>query len=88
MGISWEPAVNSTSDKHIVKLLLTSAGIKNKSIETALIELLGKPIAESRALFIPTGMYLFPRHASSAWQVFCGRAKPVSANSVGRPWAC
>ena len=31
-----------------MKLLLTSAGIKNPSIHDALVELLGKPIAESR----------------------------------------
>jgi len=30
-----------------VKLLLTSAGIKNASIHDALVGLLGKPIAES-----------------------------------------
>ena len=32
-----------------MKLLLTSGGIKNASIEKALIDLLGKPIAESDA---------------------------------------
>ena len=40
-----------------MKLLLTSAGIKNQSIHGALVELLGKPIAESNALCIPTGAY-------------------------------
>jgi hypothetical protein len=34
-----------------MKLLLTSAGISNTSIRNALVDLLGKPIAESRALF-------------------------------------
>ncbi|MEA2676601.1 MAG: hypothetical protein QOJ81_742 [Chloroflexota bacterium] len=29
-----------------VKLLLASAGIKNKSIQNALVEMLGKPISE------------------------------------------
>jgi len=43
-----------------VKLLLTSAGIKNRSIENALVELLGKPIAESNALCIPTASYGHP----------------------------
>ncbi len=43
-----------------MNLLLTSAGIKNKSIHDALVDLLGKPIAESNALFIPTGIYPFP----------------------------
>jgi dipeptidase E len=40
-----------------MKLLLTSAGIKNTSIQDALVDLLGKPIAESDALCIPTGAY-------------------------------
>jgi dipeptidase E len=40
-----------------VKLLLTSAGIKNPSIEAALVKLLGKPIAECDALAIPTASY-------------------------------
>ena len=35
-----------------MKLLLTSAGIKNTSILDALVDLLGKPIAESDALGI------------------------------------
>lgn len=40
-----------------MKLLLTSAGISNESIHNALVGLLGKPISESRALFIPTAIY-------------------------------
>jgi dipeptidase E len=40
-----------------VKLLLTSAGIKNPSINAAMLELLGKPIAECDALCIPTASY-------------------------------
>jgi dipeptidase E len=43
-----------------VKLLLTSSGISNPTIEAALVDLLGKPIAESSALFVPTGIYPFP----------------------------
>src|SRR5687768_10821309 len=50
-----------------MKLLLASAGIKNKSIERALVEMLGKPIAESSALAIPTAGYghpsVTPEHA-------------------------
>jgi dipeptidase E len=37
-----------------VKLLLTSGGITNDSIRNVLVEMLGKPIAESDALLIPT----------------------------------
>lgn len=40
-----------------MKLLLTSAGISNPSIHAALLELTGKPIAECKALFIPTAIY-------------------------------
>jgi dipeptidase E len=40
-----------------MRLLLTSAGIKNASIRDALVALLGKPIAESTALCIPTASY-------------------------------
>jgi dipeptidase E len=40
-----------------MKTLLTSSGISNPSINDALVELLGKPIAESRALVIPTAIY-------------------------------
>ena len=43
-----------------MKLLLTSAGIKNASIREALVDLLGKPIAEASALCIPTAGYGHP----------------------------
>ncbi len=43
-----------------MKFLLTSSGISNPSIHEALVGLLGKPIAESSALFVPTGMHPFP----------------------------
>jgi dipeptidase E len=46
--------------------LLTSSGIKNKSIHDALVDLLGKPIAGSNALFIPTAIYPFPGGAGIA----------------------
>ncbi len=40
-----------------MKLLLTSAGIKNPSINAAMVDLLGKPIAECDALAIPTATH-------------------------------
>jgi dipeptidase E len=55
-----------------MKLLLTSAGIKNVSIRETLVDLLGKPIAESNALCIPTAMYAMPGGANSAWRFFNG----------------
>jgi len=57
-----------------MKLLLTSAGIKNETIHASLVELLGKPIAESSALVIPTAIYAFPGGAQGAWRIIAGRA--------------
>ena len=57
-----------------MKLLLTSAGIKNASIHNALLELLGKPIAECSALCIPTSSYGHPMAGpSAAWRFISGR---------------
>jgi dipeptidase E len=39
-----------------MKLLLTSAGIRNASIHDALLDLLGKPIAECSAICITTAI--------------------------------
>ena len=43
-----------------LKLLLTSGGITNPSILDALVDLLGKPIADSTALCIPTAQWGHP----------------------------
>jgi dipeptidase E len=61
----------------IVKLLLTSAGVKNASIQGALVELLGKPIAESSALCIPTAQYGHPMVGPGvrAWQFISGNSE-------------
>ncbi len=59
-----------------MRALLTSAGIKNSSIHDALIDLLDKPIAQSHALFIPTGVYPFPGGPGRAWRAICGKASP------------
>lgn len=56
-----------------MKFLLTSAGIKNTSIHDALVGLLGKPIAESSALCIPTATYAIPDGADHAWRFISGR---------------
>lgn len=51
-----------------MKFLLTSAGISNSSIRNALIDLLGKPIAASTALFIPTAAHSIPDGPSEIWR--------------------
>ncbi len=43
-----------------MKFLLTSGGITNDSIRNALVDLLGKPISDSSALYIPTALYANP----------------------------
>jgi len=55
-----------------MKLLLTSAGISNASIHKALVELLGKSIAESKALFIPTAIWGIRDGANIIRGVICG----------------
>jgi dipeptidase E len=55
-----------------MKLLLTSAGISNASIRNALVELLGKPVAEASALFIPTAIYGIAGGAEILRKVICG----------------
>jgi dipeptidase E len=56
-----------------MKFLLTSAGIKNASIHNALVNLLGKPIAEANALCIPTASYAIPNGPVQAWRFISGR---------------
>jgi dipeptidase E len=59
-----------------MRLLLTSSGINNTSIHDALVDLLGKPIAESSALCIPTAAYACPGvGAGMAWRLISGSAK-------------
>lgn len=60
-----------------MKLLLTSGGVTNASIREALVAMLGKPIAESTALCIPTAMYGHPRvgPGERAWQFISGRSE-------------
>jgi dipeptidase E len=57
-----------------MKLLLTSGGITNPSINGALVGMLGKPIAESSALFVPTAQYGQPACTpASVWRSIAGR---------------
>jgi dipeptidase E len=58
-----------------MKLLLTSSGISNTSIQHSLVELLGKPISESSALIIPTAIYPFSGGSNMAWRAICGKTK-------------
>jgi dipeptidase E len=69
-----------------LRLLLTSAGVKNASIRNALVDLLGKPIADSTALCIPTALYGHPMVGPGAgpWRFISGTSElPM----VGLGWS-
>src|SRR6478672_5376861 len=65
-----------------MKLLLTSGGVTNPTIHSALIELLGKPIDQCHALIVPTAQWGHPMcgptsvrglvAAEPTWQRFSG----------------
>jgi dipeptidase E len=59
----------------MTEYLLTSGGVTNPRIRDALVDLLGKPIAESSALCIPTAEYGHPACTpASAWRFVAGRS--------------
>jgi dipeptidase E len=58
-----------------MKLLLTSGGVKNPSIHNALLDMLGKPIADCNALCIPTAQWGHPWCTpASAWRFISGNS--------------
>jgi dipeptidase E len=61
----------------ILKLLLTSGGVTNTSIRETLVDLLGKPIADSNALCIPTAQYAHPwvGPGEKAWRFISGKSE-------------
>jgi len=68
-----------------LKYLLTSAGIKNASIHEALVDLLGKPVAECDALCIPTALYGHPwAGPRQAWRCISGQEQGTP--TVGLGW--
>ncbi|MBB2948877.1 dipeptidase E [Actinoplanes lutulentus] len=69
-----------------MKLLLTSGGVTNPSIEAALVRLLGKPIAESHALCVPTALWGHPMCGPSSVRRFVA-AGSGSPHFSGLGWA-
>src|SRR3954447_24045310 len=66
-----------------MKLLLTSAGIKNPSIHAALVDLLNKPIAECAALCIPTAQWGHPMCGPDmVWRFIAGQS-PLPMINLG-----
>jgi dipeptidase E len=69
-----------------VKLLLTSGGVTNPSIHSALVQLLGKPVSESSALCIPTAQWGHPMCGPTSVQRVIG-AGTGSPHLSGLGWA-
>lgn len=51
-----------------MRLLLTSMGVTNKTLEKSLFDLVGKPASEVSVVYIPTAMYGYEGGGSFAWQ--------------------
>src|SRR5262245_47971909 len=85
IGMRWSlSALRKSARRGTMKYLLTSAGIKNTSIHNALIDLLGKPIAECSALCIPTAGYRHPQvQPSRAWRFISGREPECPMTELG-----
>jgi len=67
-----------------MKLLLTSAGIRNPSIHDALLELLGKPISECSALCNSTASYGHPMAGPArAWSFIAGQEPETPMCELG-----
>ena len=69
-----------------MKLLLTSGGVTNPSIHSALVQLLGKPIAECHALCVPTAQWGHPMCGPTSVQGFVA-AEPDWQHFSGLGWA-
>jgi dipeptidase E len=70
----------------MMRLLLTSGGVTNPSIHTALERLLGKTVAESHALCIPTAQWGHPMCDPMSVRGFVA-AEPRWEHMTGLGWA-
>jgi dipeptidase E len=69
-----------------MKLLLTSGGVTNPSIRAALVQLLGKPIADSHALCVPTAQWGHPQCGPTSVRGLLA-ALPAWESLTGLGWA-
>ncbi len=69
-----------------MRLLLTSGGVTNPSIHSALVQLLGKPIAECHALCIPTAQWGHPMCGPTSVRGLVA-AEPEFRHLSGLGWA-
>jgi dipeptidase E len=59
-----------------MRLLLTSGGVTNESIRSALLDMLGRPIAECDALLIPTAQWGHPQCGPTSVRGFLSGIAP------------
>src|SRR5881394_133936 len=86
---SWSSGTSNPSAREFggtLKLLLTSGGVTNPSIHSALVELLGKPIADCRALCVPTAQWGHPMCGPASVRGLVA-AEPVFQYLTGLGWA-
>ena len=69
-----------------MRLLLTSGGVTNPSIQSALAQLLGRPVAECHALVVPTAQWGHPRCGPASVRGLVA-AKPDFRHFSGLGWA-
>jgi dipeptidase E len=69
-----------------LKLLLTSGGVTNPSINSALVQLLGRPITESHALVVPTAQWGHPACGPTSVRGLVA-AEPMWQHLTGLGWA-
>lgn len=77
LGLHGSPPFGARPLETFLKLLLTSGGVTNPSIHSALVELLGKPVAECRALVVPTAQWGHP---------MCGPTSVRGLVAAGARW--
>lgn len=68
-----------------MRLLLTSGGITNRSIERALVDLLGRPVDDCTALCIPTAQWGHPACGPVSVRGFVSGSPPWDAMTA-LPW--
>lgn len=69
-----------------MKLLLTSGGVTNPSIEAALVRLLGRPVPECHALVVPTAQWGHPQCGPGSVRGLVA-AEPAWRHLSGLGWA-
>jgi len=75
VSVAKEPYAHALDDIGGIAKFLCSSGISNPSIHDALVDLLGKPIAESNALSIPTGSQPFPGGPAHVYRFISGATR-------------